>query len=229
MPSSHRTALVLLLALALFGTAAMPAQVNARAPPTPVCGVCTGALDGAAANHGVALERDGTELTVTVRPNGTTRWRATIELARGADALRNASLRRQIVTSAVDVGVAEPVDVESHLRDRTLIVTFSDPTAAETHLGVTVFTPLVSEGPSVPFAMGGEGARYLGVDSLTVRTPSPHGIYGDYEGVSESARAVTWTRGDAERRFIEGDPRVAVVPDGTLGAGVRAAFARLLA
>lgn len=166
---------------------------------------------------------------MTVLPNGSTRWRAAVELVRGAEALRNASLRRSIVGDAVDTGVADPVDVRSHLRDRTLVVTFSDPTAAETHLGVSVFTPLVAESPVIPLAMGGEGPRYLGADSLTVRTPAPHSIYGDYPGASETGRAVRWERRGADRRYVEGGRHVAVVPDGTLGSGVRVAFARLLA
>ena len=52
MPVSPRLGLAVLIVLSLLGAVSVPARVDARAPPTPVCGVCGEALVGAAANHG---------------------------------------------------------------------------------------------------------------------------------------------------------------------------------
>ena len=93
-----------------------------------------------------------------------------------------------------------------------------------------VFTPLVPDSPTLPLTSGGEGPRYLGADRVTVRGPAGYRAYGDYPGATESGRSVAWERNaSAERTYVEGDPKVAFVPERGFVAGVRAWAARTLA
>lgn len=228
-PNRRPVPALLALAVVLLGVAGVQ-SVAARAPPTPACGVCTDALESAAAERGVAVERGETALTVAVRENGSATWRAAVELRRGSDALENDSLRRAVVADAGGRSVADPTDRRSRVDGDTLEVTFRDPDAAEARLGAVVFTPLVPDAPVVPFAMGGEGPRYLGADRVTVRGPAGYRAYGDYPGANESGRSVTWERNaNAERTYVDGDPNVAFVPEDDRAGGVRAWLARTLA
>ena len=75
-------ALPLLVALLLCATAAVAVPaVDARAPPTPVCGVCD--LDRTTPS-GERVVAGESELTVTVHANGATTWRARADLPAGA-------------------------------------------------------------------------------------------------------------------------------------------------
>ncbi|MDZ5810162.1 hypothetical protein U4E84_02180 [Halorubrum sp. AD140] len=220
------TTAILLLAA---GIAAAP-TADARAPPTPICGVCD--LDRTTPD-GAPVVAGESSLTVTVRGNGSTTWEAQVDLAAGGDALAaNESVRHTVVSGAVRDGIAEPNDIDARIDGETLLVDYRDPTATERHLGVVVFTPLTPASPSVPFAMGGEGARYLGADRLTVRGASGWAVHGDVSAEDSDGRLV-WTRDDAEtddegRAFVdvERDP-VAAEEDAVL-PGQRAWIARLL-
>ncbi|WP_200530553.1 hypothetical protein [Halorubrum sp. LN27] len=219
-------AAVLLLAA---GIAAAP-TADARAPPTPVCGVCD--LDRTAPD-GTAVVAGESALTVTLHGNGSTTWEAEVDLAAGGDALAaNESLRRAVASEAARDGISDPRDVESRIDGNTLLVEYRDPNATERHLGVVVFTPLTPAAPSVPFVIGGEGARYLGADRVTVRGAPGWEVRGDSAAADSDGRLV-WTRDEADpddqgRVFVDVDrDPVAVEEDGMLPAQ-RAWIARLL-
>ena len=225
--SPTRRVVPLLVLVAVLGVAAAP-SATARAPPTPVCGVCSDALDTAADDRSVRVERGETTLTVTVHENGSTTWNATVELRRGGAALRNDSLRREVVEAATGRSIADATHLRSRVDGGTLEVTFRDPDAAESRFGAAVLTALVPESPTLPLASGGEGPRYLGADRVTVRGPPGHRVYGDYAGATESGRSVTWTRNASTGRTDVDGAKVTFAPEGLAG-GLRAWLARALA
>ena len=227
MSPTRRLVSLLVLAVVL-GVAAAP-SATARAPPTPVCGVCSDALVTAADDRNVAVERGETALTVTVHENGTATWNATVRLRRGSAALEDDGLRRGVVEDATGRSIADATHLRSRVDGDTLEVTFRDPDAAESHFGAVVFTALVPDSPTLPFASGGEGPRYLGADRVTIRGPAEYRVYGDYAGATESGRSVVWTRnGSAERTGVDGT-KVTFAPADPLLGGVRAWLARALA
>ncbi|WP_144920192.1 hypothetical protein [Halorubrum salsamenti] len=221
-------ATVLLLLVA--GITAVPA-VDARAPPTPICGVCD--LDRTAPD-GTPVVAGESSQTVTLHANGSTTWEARVDLAAGGDALAaNESLRRVVVADAVRDGIAEPRDVDARVDGDALLVDYRDPNATERHLGVVVFTPLTPASPSVPFAIGGEGARYLGADRLTVRGAPGWEVRGDASAAGSDGRLV-WTRDgggepdDRGRVFVDVDRDPVAVEEGAILSGPRAWIGRLL-
>ncbi|EMA59869.1 hypothetical protein [Halorubrum kocurii] len=219
------TAILLLAA----GIAAAPAA-DARAPPTPICGVCE--LDRTTPD-GTPVAAGESALTVTLRGNGSTTWEARVDLAAGSDALAaNESLRQRVVSAAIRDGIAEPRDVNARVDGDTLLVDYRDPNATERHLGVVVFTPLTPASPSVPFAIGGEGPRYLGADRVTVRGESGWEVRGD-ASASDSGGRLVWTRDGTEpddegRVFVDVDRDPVAVEEGSVLAGGRAWVGRLL-
>lgn len=218
---------VLLLAA---GIAAAPAA-DARAPPTPICGVCD--FDRTTPD-GTPVVADESALTVTLRENGSTTWEAEVDLAAGGDALAaNDSLRRSVVSEAVHDGIAEPTDIDARIAGDTLLVDYRDPNATERHLGAVVFTPLTPASPSVPFVIGGEGARFLGADRVTVRGESGWAVRGDANAADSDGRLV-WTRDgggepdDQGRVFVDVARDPVAVEEDALLAGPRAQIGRLL-
>jgi hypothetical protein len=230
MPSiGHRRAVVG-LAVALVGTALLAGvpTTDARAPPTPLCGACSERLDESAERRGVDLTRGETNLVVQVHENGSTAWRATVELTAGADALENETLRAEIVDSAVSHGVGNPTGIDSRLDDDTLVVTHSDRNATSRHLGVLVFTHAVPNSPGVPWAIGGEGARYVGADRVTVEAPPGYRVTGGYEYATTSEDGVVWTGSDDGGRSIDGENPPTMLSEGSLFPNVRTTVARWL-
>lgn len=215
---------VLALLIALAAVAAVP-MADARAPPTPVCGVCS--FDRTTVDGTVVAAGDSA-LTVSIHENGSTTWEATVELTAGSDDLAgNDSLRRAAVDEVMGRSVADPAEVQSRIDGGSLVVRYRDSGAAERHVGAVVFTPLTPEGPDHPFAMGGEGPRYLGADRLTLRAPPGDDLHGGTNATE--AGGLVWT-GDAgaERTLlgVAADP-VAVESDAE-ASGVRTWLARLL-
>lgn len=214
-------AVVALLVLAAVG--AVP-TADARAPPTPVCGVCSvdTTVDG---THVAAGE---SELTVQIHENGSTTWVATVELADGANALAaNDSLRRAVVDEGTGWSIAEPESVRSRVDGETLTVRYRDSEAAAAAAGAVVFTPLTPESPNAPFVSGGEGPRYLGVDRFTLRAPPGDDLHG--AGEKTDSNELVWTRETENERTsldVTSDP-VAVDSDSPV-PGFRVWLARLL-
>jgi hypothetical protein len=229
MPSTRRGLAVVLSLVLLTGilVAGVPVA-DARAPPTPLCGVCSDRLDESAERHDVALSRGETDLVVQVHENGSTTWRATVELTAGADALDNETLREEVVESAVQRGVGRPADVESRLDGDTLVVTHHDRNATSRHLGVLVFTPVVPDGPDLPGVIGGEGPRYVGADRVTVMAPSGYRVTGGYEHATASDDRVVWTGGDGERQFLSGENPPTMVAEDAWFPNLRTTVARWL-
>ena len=219
-------AVVALLLLATAAFAAAP--VDARAPPTPVCGVCD--LDRTTPS-GERVTAGESSLTITVHANGSTTWRARAGLAAGADALAtNDSFRRAVAEEAAGDGVASPGDVDSRIDGETLVVEYRDPDAAERSVGTVVFTPLTPASPNRPMVSGGQGPRYLAADRLTVRTGPGLDVYGPAPA-SPSADRLVWTPNatdDATRPSLGVETDPVAVPQGAMAPGVRAWLARLL-
>lgn len=222
-------ALPVIVALLLCVTAAVAVPVaDARAPPTPVCGVCD--LDRTAPS-GDPVVAGESALTVTLHENGSTTWLARADLAAGADALAaNASLRRAVATAAARDGVAEPTEVDARVDGETLVVRYRDPGAAERAFGTTVFTPLTPASPNLPMVSGGEGARYLAADRLTVRAESGLVVCGSASAVESDDRLV-WTAdaGDApgsDRPALDVDRDPVAVGEDAIAPDVRAWIAR---
>jgi hypothetical protein len=221
-PRSLPIALSLLLALAAVG--AVP-TADARAPPTPVCGVCS--FDRTTVD-GTTVAAGESELEISIRENGSTVWNARVELTAGADALAgNDSLRRAAVDEVMGRSIAEPEGVRSRIDGDTLVVRYRDDGATERRVGAVVFTPLTPEGPDRPFVSGGEGPRYLAADRLVLRAPPDYDLHGEAD--STDSGTLVWTRENGTERTsldVTADP-VAVESDA--GApGVRTWFARLL-
>ena len=224
LPSTEaaRLALALLLVASLV---AVPAAVDARAPPQAVCGVCTDQLDAAAADRGVALERGSSDLSIRVAENDSTRWTARVTLAEGAEALRNDSLRRTVVADARRRTVADPETVTSGMNDDTLVVSYRVDDATERTTGVLLFTAFQEDGPITPFAMGGPGPIYLGADAVALHAPEGRVVAGDDAGADGSTGDVHWT---GTETGIDRSTVVAFVPENAAFPGVRAGVARLL-
>lgn len=201
--SKRNAALVgfLLMGLAIGITA----SGLATAPPQAACGVCTEVLDRTAADQGVTLTRGNSKQVIEVYENTSTRWTATVRLTDGADALRNASLRRSIVSKTLARArmVAEPTHVSSQLSGETLTVSYRDPDAAETDGDAIVFTRFHATSPQDPSVMGGEGTPYLGANTVELRAPSGYTVAGNYTSATESETTVRWrainTNGQIDR------------------------------
>ncbi len=85
--------LVALVSMLLLAGGATGPAVTAKAPPEPVCGVCTAQLDAAAETHGVSLDRGETSMQIQLTPNGTATFVAQVTLRNGSTQLQNESLR----------------------------------------------------------------------------------------------------------------------------------------
>jgi len=224
-------ALLPLVALLLCVTAAVAVPaVDARAPPTPVCGVCD--LDRTTPS-GDPVVAGESSLTVTVHENGSTTWLARADLTAGGDALAaNDSLRDAVASEAAADGIADPRDVDARLDGDALVVEYRDPGAAERSVGTVVFTPLTPASPNAPMVSGGEGGRYLAADRLTVRAGSGLAIHGAAP-TTDSGDRLVWTPtaiggGDAVRPSLDVARDPVAIGEGALLPGVRAWAARRL-
>jgi len=221
--------------LALLVVAALAAPAAARAPPRPACGVCTDALDAAAADHGVTVERAHSTLDVEAAANGTSTWTARVRLERGADALRaNDTLRAAVVRDAHDAHhgsvVPRPATLDSRVDGDTLVVTYRAPNTSHVALGVVRFDAFRAEDPHslLPVA-GGEGTVYPGADRLVLHAPTGYRVHGAY-GDRSNASAVVWngTGTDPSPGAIDRDTVVSFTRADDPLAGVRAFLVRWL-
>ncbi|TKR24850.1 hypothetical protein [Natronomonas salsuginis] len=210
---------------------ANPATVSpgmAKAPPEPVCGVCTSALDEAAGDHGVSLQRGESRMTIQLSRNGRAEFVAHVELTQGADRLRNDSLRDTIVRDVSYILVDDRVDLRTAIVDGDLRVRYASRDVAHTTLGVVQFDAFHTRG-APPLATGGEGSPYPGADRLTLRAPPGyelHGSHGDFTNET-SAR---W-HGDSHERYsghIEEDVTISFSPEQSRFPNVRIAAANFL-
>ena len=111
-----------MLALLVAGADVASTTATARAPTEPVCGVCTQALDRAGEDHNAGITRGTSEMAVRVHPNGTATFTARVSRARGAETLRNATLRRAVVGDVGYVLVGERRELRTRIDGRSLVV-----------------------------------------------------------------------------------------------------------
>lgn len=155
------------LALILFVSPMTVSTVTAKAPPEPVCGVCTEQLNEEANDHGVGVERGESTMKVQLSQDGEAEFVAHVELTEGAERLSNDSLREAIVRDVSYILVDERRDLKTAIIDDNLRVQYSSHEVAHTTLGVVQFDAFHTQGAPL-FAIGGEGSPYPGADKLTL-------------------------------------------------------------
>ena len=217
----------LLLTIAVLGTLATPVAVPAaaKAPPEPVCGVCTNALESAANERGVDLERGQSSMVVELAESGRASLTANVEIQSGAAALRNDTLRTAIVRDVSYVVVKERLDLRTAMNGDVLVVRYAAADLAHQTLGVLQFDAFQTRGAPL-FAIGGEGSPYPGADELTLRGPPGYLVQGSH-GSWSNATAIRW-QGDSHERFaghIEEDVTISFVDRNVALPGLRVAVA----
>ena len=221
-----------LLGVAILGIAlSLPASVmtvSAKAPPEPVCGVCTNSLDEAARDHGVSLERGTSSMNIQVYQNGSAAFVAQVELENGAEALRNDTLRDTIVRDVSYVVVEERQNLQTAIRGNTLLVRYRSQDVAHVTLGVLQFDAFVTR-DAPPFASGGEGWPYPGADRVTLSAPPGFRLHGSH-GDSSNESTIVWL-GNSHEQYsgnIEEDVVISFVSEDTVFPGLRIAIADFL-
>ena len=203
---------LLIIAILVFGPATV-STVTAKAPPEPVCGVCTSALDEAANDHGVDLERGESTMNIRVSQTGSADFVALVELTNGTERLRNESLRDAIVRDVSYILVDNRRNLQTAIVDGNLRVRYSSSEVAHTTLGVLQCDAFHTRG-APPLAAGGEGSPYPGADRLTLRAPSGYQVHGSY-GEFSNKTTIRW-HGDSHERYsghIEEDVTISFVPN----------------
>jgi hypothetical protein len=216
--------LLTLVVMSATGVASVP--VTARAPPEPVCGVCTQALNQAAEDHEVNLERGTSKMIVQVHSNGTATFTARVSLTQGTDQLRNATLRRAIVRDVSYIVAEERRDLHTRINKTTLVVRYRAVVAHQS-LGVVRFDAFKTTG-APPLASGGEGPPYPGADTLVMRAPADYRVHNGY-GDSTNDTAITWY-GDSHEQYaghIEDDVVISFVPTDATVPAIRVRHAAL--
>jgi hypothetical protein len=214
-----------IVVISAIGVASMTA--TARAPPEPVCGVCTQALDQATDDHDVDVERGTSTMIVQVHPNGTATFTARVSLTQGTDQLRNATLRRAIVRDVSYIVAEERRDLHTRIDGTTLVVRYRADVAHQS-LGVVRFDAFETTG-APPLASGGEGPPYPGADTLVMRAPAGYRVHGGH-GDSANDTAIVWD-GDSHEQYaghIEDDVVISFVPADATVPAVRVRLAALL-
>jgi hypothetical protein len=200
--------------------------VAAKAPPEPVCGVCTSALDEAAREHGVTVDRGRSTMTVRVSRNGSAEFSAEVELESGADRLENDSLRDAVVRDVSYILVEERRDLRTAVVDDELRVRYSALDVAHRTLGVVQFDAFHTRG-APPFASGGEGDPYPGADRLTLQAPPGYRLSGSH-GSSHTDTAVRWNGTGQSADGIEADVTISFVPEAARFPTVRVTAANVV-
>lgn len=219
--------LLLLTIVVISATGVASVPVTARAPPEPVCGVCTQALDQAADDHGVTLERGTSTMNVQVHPNGTATFTARVSLTQGADQLRNATLRRAIVQDISYIVAEERRGLRTRI-DRTTLVVRYRAAVAHRSVGVIRFDAFETTG-APPLASGGEGPPYPGADTLVMRAPAEYRVHDGY-GESANDTAIVWD-GDSHEQYaghIEDNVVISFVPTDATVPAIRVRLAALV-
>ena len=220
--------LIGVLFVGLLGGVAASQPTVAKAPPEPVCGVCTDALDEAADERGVALEREESRTDIRLHANGSAEFVARVTLATGTDRLTNASLREAIVRDVSYIVAEERTHLRTAIEGQTLVVRYRSPTVAHTTLGVVRFDAFRTRG-APPLASGGEGSPYPGTDRLMLHAPATYQVYGSH-GAASNETTVVWYRADHERYAggIKEDQTIAFVPADARLPRVRVRLAALI-
>lgn len=222
----------LLIGLFLIGLlVASPAyvsSVSAKAPPEPVCGVCTSALDEAAREHGVTVDRGQSTMNIRLSENGSAEFVAVVELTKGADELENDSLRGAIVRDVSYILVDDRQDLQTAVVDGNLRVQYSSHEVSHNTFGVVQFDAFHTRG-APPFASGGEGSPYPGADRLILQAPPGYQLHGSHGNVTNET-SVRWN-GDSHEQYsghIEEDVTISFVPEQARVPNIRVATANFV-
>lgn len=212
----------------LVASPASVVSVTAKAPPEPVCGVCTSALDEAAREHGVTVDRGQSTMNIRLSQNGSAEFVAVVELTKGTDQLKNDSLRNAIVRDVSYSLVDDRRDLQTGIVDGTLRVQYSTREVAHRTLGVVQFDAFHTlDAP--PFASGGEGSPYPGADRLILQAPPGYELRGSH-GNTNNETSVRWN-GDSDEQYsghIEEDVTISFVPNQARVPNIRVAAANVL-
>jgi len=229
-PSTKRTRLAigLTVVVILLGSSMTVSMVAAKAPPEPLCGVCTSALDEAASDHGVELERGESTMDIRLARDGTAEFVAHVELTKGADRLRNDSLRETIVRDVSYILVDDRQDLRTAIVDGDLRVRYTSRDVAHTTLGVVQVDAFHTRGAPL-LAAGGEGSPYPGADTVTLQSPDGYQLH-DSHGDFSNTTTIRWN-GDSHDQYsghIEEDVTISFVPEQVRFPKVRIAAATVL-
>lgn len=223
----RRLVLLVMLTIILIGAIGVASTtVTTRAPPEPVCGVCTQALDQAADDHDIDISRGTSKMIVQVHSNGTATFTGRVSLAQGADLLQNVTLRRAIVRDVSYILAEERRGLHTRIDGTTLVVQYRAPVGHRS-LGVVRFDAFETAG-APPLASGGEGYPYPGADTLVIRAPTGCSVHGEY-GDSVTDTAIMWD-GDSHELHagqIQNDVVISFVPKDTVAPAIRATLAAL--
>ncbi|MFB6267227.1 MAG: hypothetical protein ABEI31_06185, partial [Halodesulfurarchaeum sp.] len=214
------------LGVVLAGPASIT-TVTAKAPPEPVCGVCTSSLDEAAREHGVTLERGTSSMTIQLDERGTATFVARVSLREGADRLRNETLRAAIVRDVSYIVVEERQDLQTAIRGKTLIVRYRSDGVAHVTVGVLRFDAFQIRG-APPLASGGEGSPYPGADRVTLRARAGFRLHGSHGDISTET-AIVW-HGNSHEQYAGSIDEVVIsfVPEDAAFPTLRVAIADVL-
>ncbi|MBB6647233.1 hypothetical protein [Halobellus ruber] len=212
----------------LIASPALIGSGTAKAPPEPVCGVCTGALDEAARERGVTVERGQSTMTIRVSETGRAEFVAGVELLKGAEQLNNDSLRHAIVKEVSYTVVDDRRNLRTSVVGDTLRVRYSSDEVAHKTLGIVQFDAFHTRG-APPFASGGEGTPYPGADRLLLYGPPGYHVHGSPGDVTNET-AVRW-RSDSHEQYsglIEEDVTISFVPERARLPHLRVALANFV-
>jgi ribosomal protein S12 len=201
---------------------------TAKAPPEPVCGVCTSALDEAAQERGVAIERGQSTMTIRLSQNGSAEFVAVVELTKGADELTYTSLRDAIVREVSYILVDDRRNLQTAVVDGKLRIKYSAQDVSHNTLGVIQFDAFHTRG-APPLASGGEGSPYPGADRLMLQGPPGYHPHGSHGNVTNET-SVQWN-GDSHEQYlghIEEDVTISFVPEQARLPHIRVAVANFL-
>lgn len=218
---------VILFAL-LVASPAVITSVAAKAPPEPVCGVCTSSLEEAAHRHGVTVDSGQSTMNIRLSENGSAVFVAVVELRKGADELNNDSLRDAIVRDVSYTLVEDRLDLQTAVVDGDLRVQYASHEVAHKTFGILQFDAFQIRG-APPFASGGEGSPYPGADRLVLQAPPGYQLHGSH-GDFHNETSVRW-KADSHEQYsghIEEGVTISFVPDSANFPRVRVAIANVV-
>lgn len=167
-------------------------------------------------------------MNIRLSQDGTAEFVAVVELRKGADQLKNDSLRNAIVRDVSYILVDDRRDLQTAIGDGTLRVRYSSQEVSHKTLGVVQFDAFHTRG-APPFASGGEGSPYPGADRLILQAPPGYELHGSH-GNFNNKTSVRWN-GDSHEQYsghIEEDVTISFVPDQTRVPNIRVATANFV-
>ncbi|UVE50029.1 hypothetical protein KU306_14120 [Haloferax larsenii] len=198
----------------LVVSAVLPAVVGpttASRPPVPVCGVCSGPFENVAADAGVDLTIESSDLHIRVDESGTGHWTARMRINDDAAAtFRDDPVLLDTVVRQVYEGdgyfVAEPHDLTARMDGDTAVVTFDVPDMAHRSVGNTLLVDYFN-------AEGHTRWVSLDTDRLTVSGPAGTVLVNDPPEASTEDGNATWSTENGDYQSIDRETYLAFGPD----------------